>query len=419
VSSTVQEGQKVSTSDAFFEAPGDPDVEIIAKAKALQPLIREFAQQGEEDRRVAEEVFTALKDAGLLHISIPQRWGGYGANFRTFIDTVAEIARADGATGWVAALLNSSTWFVNLFSDQAQEDVFGANPRACVSAVLSPGGPFVQANSTKSVERVDGGIRVTGEWGYSSGSLHADWAIVPVRTGEDENGLPVISLVIIPRSDLSIKDTWYVAGMKATGSNTVVAEDVFVPDHRIELIGDLAAEKYGRTWAEEDNYHASFVPVAEIILSSAQIGMARGAIDLTRGPGAEKPVTYTVFRHAKESVVHQIELAKAQSEADQAHLLAARSCAVIDRAAKDRRPLTVEERARTRMDNGEAARLCRSAINRCLSINGAFSFANINPLQQFWRNSETASRHALVFPEMAPEVYGKVLFGIEDPVQPF
>lgn len=71
------------------------------------------------------------------------------------------------------------------------------------------------------------------------------------------------------------------------------------------------------------------------------------------------------------------------------------------------------------MDNGQAALLCRRAINRCLSINGAFSFALVNPLQRIWRNSETASRHALVFPEMGAEVYGKVLFGIEDPIQPF
>ena len=119
MSSAVDEAQVM---DAFFGAPG-PDPEIVAKARALQPLIREFAQQGEDDRRVAEEVIVAMKEAGLLHISIPRRWGGYGANFRTFIDTVAEVARADGATGWVSALLNSSTWFVTLFSDQAQEDV--------------------------------------------------------------------------------------------------------------------------------------------------------------------------------------------------------------------------------------------------------------------------------------------------------
>ena len=410
--------QEMSTIDAFFGAPG-PDQEIVAKARALQPLIREFAQQGEDDRRVADEVIAALKDAGLLHISIPRRWGGYGANFRTFIDTVAEIARADGATGWVSALLNSSTWFVTLFSDQAQEEVFGANPRALASAVLSPGGPFVQANSTKKVERVDGGIRVTGQWGYSTGCLWADWSIVPVQTGEDENGLPVNSLALIPSSDLVVKDTWFVAGMRGTGSNTLVAEDVFVPDHRIELIGDFAAEKYRRERADEDNDHASFVPVAEIVLSSPQIGMARAAIDLTRGAGAEKSVTYTVFKHAKDSVVHQIELAKAQSEVDQAHMLAARTCAAIDSAARDRRILTIEERARARMDNGQAALLCRTAINRCLSINGAFSFAVVNPLQLIWRNSETASRHALVFPEMGSEVYGKVLFGIEDPIQPF
>jgi len=414
VSSSVQ---ATSTMDAFFGAPG-PDQDIVAKAEALQPLIREYAQQGEENRRVSEEVITAMRDAGLLHVSIPRRWGGLGGNFRTFIDTVAAVGQADGATGWVSALLNSSTWFATLFPDQAQEDVFGANPRASVAAVLSPGGPFMQANSTKKIEHVEGGIRLTGEWGYSTGSLHADWSIVPVRTGEDENGLPVNSLVLIPRADSSIKDTWYVAGMRATGSNTVVVDDVFIPEHRIVPIGDFATEQYPREWAEEDNYNASFVPVAEIVLSAAQLGMARGAIELARRVG-EKPITYSVYQHAKDSVVHQIELAKAQSEADQAYLLVIRSVAAIDSAARDRRPMTVEERARTRMDNGQAAALVRKSINRCLSIAGAFSFAEINPLQRFWRNSETASRHALVHPEIGAEVYGKFLFGIEDNVQPF
>lgn len=414
MSSSVQEAPAM---DAFFGAPG-PDYEIIAKAQALQPLIREYAQQGEENRRVSEEVITAMRDAGLLHISIPKRWGGLGGNFRTFIDTVAAVGQADGATGWVSALLNSSTWFATLFSEQAQEDVFGSNPRASVAAVLSPGGPFMQANSTKKFERVEGGIRLTGEWGYSTGSLHADWSIVPVRTGEDENGLPVNSLVLIPKSDSNIRDTWYVAGMRGTGSNTVFVEDIFIPDHRIEPIGNFATEQYPRVWAEEDNYNASFVPVAEIVLSAAQIGMARGAIEIARGVG-EKPITYSVYQHAKNSVVHQIELAKAQSEADQAYLLVTRSVAIIDSAARDRRPMTVEERARTRMDNGQAAALVRKSINRCLSIAGAFSFAEINPLQRFWRNSETASRHALVHPEIGAEVYGKFLFGIEDNVQPF
>ncbi|MDF2046988.1 acyl-CoA dehydrogenase family protein [Microbacterium sp. Kw_RZR3] len=414
MSTSLKEAQ---TMDAFFGAPG-PDYDIVAKARAMQPLIREYAEQGEKNRRVADEVIEAMKDAGLLHISIPERWGGYGANFRTFIDAVSEIGRADGATGWVSALLNSSTWFATLFSEQAQEDVFGANPRSLVSAVLSPGGPFMQANSTKKFERVEGGIRVSGEWGYSTGSLYADWSIVPVRTDTDENGLPVNSLVLIPKSDATIRDTWHTVGMRGTGSNTLVVEDVFIPDHRIEPIGNFAAEQYPRVWAEEDNYHASFVPVAEIILSSVQIGMARGAIDLTIASG-EKAVTYSVYQHAKNSVVHQIELAKAQSEADQAYFLAVRTAAAIDAAARDRRPMTIAERARARMDNGQAAALSRKAINRCLSITGAFSFAEINPLQRFWRNSETASRHALVHPEIGAEVYGKVLFGVEDPVQPF
>src|SRR5882672_5302015 len=79
---------------AFFNAPG-PDDDLIARARSLQPLIRANAQAAEDARRVTEEVVEAIHAEGLFHISIPKRLGGRGGNFRTFIEVVSEIGRAD------------------------------------------------------------------------------------------------------------------------------------------------------------------------------------------------------------------------------------------------------------------------------------------------------------------------------------
>lgn len=395
--------------DAFFEAPG-PDLDIVARATRLQPLIRAHAQANDDARRVSEEVIEAIHAEGLFHISVPKRLGGSGANFRTFIDAVSEIGRADGGTGWVAALLNVCTWFGSLFSEEAQADCFGQIPGVRICGIFT-----APARS----ERVEGGLRVTGEWWYASGSLHAQWATLGVKLGDNPDGSPRLGFALVPFTDLTLRDTWHVAGMRASGSNTLVADDVFVPDHRIQSFDDMATEIYARKPSDEVNDYASFIPVAEIVLVANQIGLARAAIDLVLAKSATKPVAYTVFKEARHSPVHQVKLAEAASDTDQAYMLVARACADIDRAARRREKLDPLTRARIRMDTGHAARLCREAINRLLSVNGAASFALANQLQRIWRDSEVASRHAFVLPEMASLIYGRALFGIEEPIQPY
>ena len=236
-------------------------------------------------------------------------WAGKGRTSSTFIDAIAEIGEADGGTAWATALLNVCTWFATLFSEQAQQDVFGQNQGARVCGIFTP--PQI---SERTFEGAEGGLRVTGEWGYASGSNHADWAVLGVKLGDNPDGSPILGLGLIPMADLTIKDTWYVAGMRASGSNTLVAENVFVPNHRIHSYDALAAEDYLRSKSNENNDYASFIPVAEIILCGAQLGLVRAAIQQTIKKGGSKNVAYTIFTEARNSPAHQIQLAEAASE---------------------------------------------------------------------------------------------------------
>src|SRR3712207_2074955 len=175
-------------SPSLFVPPA-PDLALVARATELRPLIAAHADEGEAQRRIAEPVIAALRDAGQLHIVIPKRFGGEGTNFRTFMESTAEVSRADGATGWVHALLNVCTWFVTTYSEQAQQEVFGANPKAISGAVFSP---------SASAERVDGGLVVSGRWPYATGSLHADWSGLGVVLGEHDDGSPEVGLALVP-----------------------------------------------------------------------------------------------------------------------------------------------------------------------------------------------------------------------------
>jgi alkylation response protein AidB-like acyl-CoA dehydrogenase len=134
------------------------------------------------------------------------------------LEVSAVISEARGGTGWVTALINSGAWLASLFSERAQDEVFGANPQAHVV------GAFAPALDTRSVFR---GLIVSGKWFSTSGSLHADWACLGMVDSDSTQFLG-----LIPMKHLSVEDTWFTTGMRGSGSNCVVADKVVVPEHR-------------------------------------------------------------------------------------------------------------------------------------------------------------------------------------------
>ena len=152
----------------------DPD--MVARATALVPLIREHAEKSSEERRVVPEVVTALEEAGLFKLLVPAGSAGSRRICGTMMECVAEVARGDGSTAWAVALLNVCTWFATTFSDEAQEDMYSA-PDAKACGIFSP-----PLNS----ERVEGGYLVSGRWAYSSGSFAATWAILGIGVEEGD-----------------------------------------------------------------------------------------------------------------------------------------------------------------------------------------------------------------------------------------
>ena len=387
------------------------DRDVVARARALTPIIREYAQAGEDARALAPEVVQGLRDADLFRIVVPKRLGGLGCNTRTLLDVLMELGRADGAAAWAVGLLGAGNWFASLFSDACQADVFTDNPDVAICGVFQ-----TPKNFTSERVEVDGvpGLRVSGDFPYASGSANADWTTLGLDLNTEPGAPPNIFLALAPMSEITIKDSWFTAGMRATSSNTLVVRDVFIPDYRMQPFGDLATGNYHRAPSPEPLDYASFFGLSEIALTGMHVGMARAAIEYTIEKSAGKSVAYTIFPQVSESPMHQMELAHAASEVDQAYLLLIRAAADVDVWAGRFEQPDIMTRARVRMDAGQASKLCRGAINRLMSVNGASSFVQSNVLQRYWRDSEMASRHALVMAEMAVHIYGRALFGSED-----
>jgi alkylation response protein AidB-like acyl-CoA dehydrogenase len=390
------------------DAPATPvptSDELLARIRELQPLIERNAAQGEQDRRVVEESIKTLTDAGVFKIAQPRRYGGYQASVRTMLDVSAAVAEADGGTAWVVALCNVCAWLTGLFSEQAQDEVWGADPGAKISGVLTP--------SCESV-KVDGGFRVTGRWFYNSGSWHSSWAILGFPIVNADGEMIDQGLALIPFTDLSIEETWFVAGMSSTGSNCVIAADVFVPEHRI-MSGLQALEgQYPTERAGETLYRSAFIPVLALVLIGPQLGMGRKALELVTRKADAKPISYTFYTAQAESTAFQLQLAQAALMIDTAHLHAYRAADDIDRAAQAGAYPDLLRRARVRADAGWVLEHITKAIDTLLFAHGAGSFALVNPLQRIWRDSAVAARHAVALPMVNYEIYGKALLGRQD-----
>jgi len=381
----------------------EPDWDVIARATALVPLIREHAEESSQERRVAPEVVDALEEAGLFKLLVPRRLGGLETNLRTMMECVAEVGRGDGSTAWTVALLAVCTWFSTTFSDEAQQEMY-ATPDAKACGIFSP--------PLKS-ERVEGGYLVSGRWAYASGWFAATWATLGIGVeGDDPRGL-----ALIPSSSWKIEPTWFVAGMKGSGSDTIVVEDHFVPDHRIQRFADMVEGHFSTSHkADEQNANMAFMPVAAIILVGPQIGLARHAMERTLAELPKKNVAYTCYTNARNSPTHQVGVAEAATRFDQAEMLMQRACADIDDAAARGVRLDRLTRARVRMDSGMIGELVKDGVDRLMTANGASSFSDANALSTIWRDSEIAGRHALMMPDLGKEAYGRLLLGADEPL---
>lgn len=377
--------------------------ELKTAAEKLVPILAGQAEESERLRRVSDGAARALREAGMFRLSTPRAFGGYGAGVRTSMEATAELARGDGSAAWIAMVFTGGGLIASMMNDRARNDVWGADRDVAVAGTLTPSGTGVTDQ--------DGNLVVSGRWGWGSGIDHAGWAILAVAP-QAEDLPPQIALV--PVGDLTVEDTWQVAGMAGTGSNTLVADQLTVPPHRVLNMGAVLAGEYATSHEGEQGLAVAVASMLALTVVGPMLGMARAALDLTLNTAGRKPMSLTVYGRLADSPSVQLAVADAASLIDTAHLHAYRAADDLDRAADEGRQLTVAERTRVRMDTAVAATRAREAVDRLVSVNGAGAFALANPLQRIWRNLGTASRHGVVNPDLGREIYGRSLLGIEE-----
>jgi 3-hydroxy-9,10-secoandrosta-1,3,5(10)-triene-9,17-dione monooxygenase len=376
--------------------------ELVARAVALQPLLRAHVGDGEINRQLADAVIAALTDAGFFRLGTPNRFGGYQADFQTVMEITEALGTADGSAAWVVGLNASGARLTARSSPRAQQEVFGTDPDARLAGSVHP----------VPARRVNGGLVISGRWGFASGSPHATWAAIGAVVMGDDDQPADPYLCLVPASKLRLEDTWHVVGMRATGSNTWAAEDLFVPEHR--LISLLAVDDQ---WATvEPQYRLPFGPVATLALVGPLLGLGQAALSLVIAAAPTKGMQHTIFARQSDSVGVQVQVAQAAIVLRTARLQAYDVAERLDRAVADGRSVTYDERAELRAACGYAVQQVLEAIHVLVNVHGAASFAERSPLQRYWRDANTAARHAGLNAAVGYEVLGKALLGVDEQI---
>jgi 3-hydroxy-9,10-secoandrosta-1,3,5(10)-triene-9,17-dione monooxygenase len=371
--------------------------EFLWRASQLVPVLKERAARTEKLRQIPPETVHDLVSSGLIRIGNPERYGGHAVDVDVAHEVGWELGRGCGSSAWCYSLWTVHNWWLGHFPEKAQEEFFASGPDTLFSSGLNPAGG--------KAEPVDGGLRISGRWGFSSGCDPATWAMVAIP-GPGPNGL---IWLLIPRSDYDIVDTWFASGMRGSGSKDVVVKDAFVPAHRA-LDPNRAGDGDWTGW--EVHRRLSYrVPLRCLTgwdLVAPIVGIAQGAVDEfaarlrgTSGPG-----------RTADSVAAQLRLAEASAEVDAARTLHRHDIReMLDKAARGDE-FTEGDRARYRRDKAFVAKLSVQAVNRLFEAGGARAVLESEPMQRFHRDAHAASHHAALSWDVAAEQFGRHALGL-------
>jgi alkylation response protein AidB-like acyl-CoA dehydrogenase len=379
--------------------------EIVAAARALSPVLRAGAEQAERDSRLTEVSAAALRRAGMFRLGAPMSHGGHEATLVTVLEATAELARADPSSSWVVSLFYGGQQLAGSFGDQVRQELWAESPDVPIC------GSFTGADLAAT--KVAGGQLLSGRWVSASGAYQARWALLGMPV-VDEHGVVVDrALAAVPMTELTIEDSWNMVGMRGTGSHTLVADRVFVPDHRARSFTRIV---HGPVEPVEPLYRVPLSAVS-IVLAGTVLGTAREVFDQTmQVVESGKPLAMSNYPRLADSPGIQANLADAANLIDSAWLHLHRSAARVDELAATGAEFDLNTRARVRMDAGYATRCLRDAVHLLLSVGGAGSFSRANLVQRYWRDLETAARHPALSAELSREIYGRALVGSNEQV---
>jgi alkylation response protein AidB-like acyl-CoA dehydrogenase len=387
----------VSTPSLPVSAPGRGDP--VERARALQPLVREAADEAERERRLPARVAEAMAAARLYRVAAPPAFGGEECAPATQVRTIEAIAEADGSAGW--NLMIGIETFGLLASGFPRGRELFADPMAIVCGSTAAVG---------RAERAPGGFRLSGRWPFVSGCHNARYfaGVAAVHEGGAAAAGAPGRYAVVPMSEVEILDTWHVSGLRGSGSHDVRVEDVFVAEQdTLPLVRD----------ALQPAAHES--PVARIPSGSrlaynkvgVALGIARAGLDAFVELASGKVPRFSGAALRERPSAHHA-LARAEARLRGARAFVLEALGELWDAVRAQRAVGLRDKALLQIACSDAVRACAEAVDRVCEAAGTSANALGSPLERCARDVRVVRQHVTVAPQHLDDA-GRVLLGLE------
>jgi indole-3-acetate monooxygenase len=378
-----------------------PHADPVEAARELAPLAAELAEQSERERRLPPELSEKIAAAGLYRLCVPASLGGAEAHPRTLVEAVEALAQGDAAAGWCLAICATSGTLAAYLPHEAAHEAYG-DPLGVVGGVFAPTGRAVAAGDSYLVD---------GRWRFASNVESCDWLMGGCAVFDGDtvrtvaSGRPDVRLMLFPRADAEVIDTWSVSGLRGTGSHDMRVAGLEVPAARSASLTTDAPVVTTPLYA-----FPAFGLLA-LGIAAVALGTARAAIDdVVDLAGAKTPTMSS--RKLAERPGTQAGVARAEATLGAARALLLES---IDRcwsAATAGGEISRILRARLRMAATHAVDRSAEAVDAAYLLGGGSAIYETSPLQRRFRDVHAATQHILVAPPTW-ELAGRALLGLE------
>ncbi|NEY91753.1 acyl-CoA dehydrogenase family protein [Tabrizicola oligotrophica] len=369
--------------------------ELMDRVRGLAPLVELHRSEFDILRRLPDAVTQAMVEADLFRLWTPRALGGAEISPRDLIEVVEAAAAIDGSFGWCLTNANTMGRMVAYLGPEVARDWVA--------------GPDCQmAGSTASLgvaRRVEGGFRVSGRWPFTSGLPTARRVVGLCQIeGEGTANAPAMLFCHLPTSTIQTIDSWFVSGLRGTGSQDFVADDVFVPGEHTHGFVDALPRHSGAL------YRFPIIPMLTLSVSIVPLGIAKAAIDAFIAlsgrtiSGSSQPL--------REREMIQIDLAHAEALRRSGKALILSALQDLEDALDVGGQSLTEARAFFRVALAHSAECSLRAVEIVASAAGAAAISEGGRLERCVRDVQAAVKHVAMAPHNFV-VGGQVMLGID------
>jgi 3-hydroxy-9,10-secoandrosta-1,3,5(10)-triene-9,17-dione monooxygenase len=360
--------------------------ELIERARAMIPTLKARARKCVADRDVPAETIREFHEAGFFRILQPKRWGGYEMHPNAFYDVQKILAEGCMSTGWMYGVVGCHPYEIALFHEEAQQEVWGEDQSTLVSSSYQPVG---------KVTVVDGGFRLSGRWGFSTGSVHCKWVVLGAMIPPAEaGGAPEMRAFLLPRSDYTIDtDSWHVFGLQGTGSHDVIVDDVFVPAYRTHRsIDGFLCTNPGQETNPGPLYTLPWAQVFMRSVSTAAFGGARAAIEAAIEI-AQSRVSTNTGKASKDDPFMNAAIARAHAEVTEMEQTLRLTFEDLMGYAERGEPIPMEKRTHYAYNSASVVRRMADLVDDMVKLLGGRAIYMSSPILQPWLDLHAGRAH--------------------------